>query len=384
MNEDSLRSELHTRGVLRIRYNHGMQQAAKPVLRSDLLRSLLQLLESVPVIREAMGDILQITIVLDASRVQRELRWRIAARQQETARTDLHEAMASGALVAYAPPFLAAEIQKHIPRIAREERVSIERVEQEWQLLKPLIRFYEPLPAEEPENCPDPGDVIYFHATQQLETDFVYTCDRHFSAMGARVMPAGLDRIVRDYARATTVVLTVKIGSGFALLAGGKLIYSAVALVVKSIAALPPALKALLGFAVAFALFHPGCRKWLLQHVEKALKQIQEVASSPPFSDAVEMIADSAQLSTTSTMKIREAVLPRARRSAISFALRVCTIAPRPLSADEIARRILRSGYASRSKDFAAYVCRLLREDARFVVGADGLWSLRGALPVMT
>jgi len=47
--------------------------------------------------------------------------------------------------------------------------------------------------------------------------------------------------------------------------------------------------------------------------------------------------------------------------------------------ADEIARRILANGYSSRSKTFADYVRRLLKQDGRFVANAKGLWMLRAA-----
>ena len=47
------------------------------------------------------------------------------------------------------------------------------------------------------------------------------------------------------------------------------------------------------------------------------------------------------------------------------------------LATREIAKRVLASGYHSRSKNFAAYVRCLLREHGRFVTNSDGLWALR-------
>jgi hypothetical protein len=140
------------------------------------------------------------------------------------ARTSLHEAMASGALLAFAPPFLEREIEKYIPNIAAENEVSVYRVREEWQLLKTLIHFYEPLNSGQPAICADPKDLPYIHAQQQLGADFVFTADPHFVAMGARVMPQGFDRVLRDYARGTSILLTVKLGSSFAIIGGFELI----------------------------------------------------------------------------------------------------------------------------------------------------------------
>src|SRR6266852_3409832 len=161
----------------------------EPIIRSDSLRALLYLMDSVPAIRLLMGNILQVIAVLDASQVQREIRWRVGSRRDANARTSLHETIASGALLAFAPPFLENEIEKYIPQIAEDTGVSVDRVTEEWHLLKPLIRFYEPLTDDQPAGCVDPKDLPYIQAQQQLDADFVCTTDPHFAAMGARVMP---------------------------------------------------------------------------------------------------------------------------------------------------------------------------------------------------
>lgn len=61
--------------------------------------------------------------------------------------------------------------------------------------------------------------------------DFVYAGDPHFLKMRTWVMPTGLNRLLQDYARSTTVILTVKLGSGFAMIVGGHVIYALAALV---------------------------------------------------------------------------------------------------------------------------------------------------------
>jgi len=177
-----------------------------PIIRSDTLPELRRVLEKLPALREYLGDVLQVVLVLDACCVQSELRWRVGARKNPTARTYLHEAMVSGVVVAFAPFFLEAEIQKYILKIAEDEGVLVDRVQEEWKEFKVLIRFYEPAQSKLPGSSVDPKDIDYLQVLDQVNGDFVYTSDSDFLKMGARVMPSGLDRVLRDYARATCIL----------------------------------------------------------------------------------------------------------------------------------------------------------------------------------
>jgi hypothetical protein len=163
----------------------------------------------------------------------------------------LHETIVSGVVVAIAPAFLEAEIQEHIGDIAEEEGVPAERVREEWEQFRVLIRFYDPSSSTPPRDYVDPEDADYIQVLEQANGDFVYTSDLHFTEIGARVMPAGLDRVLRDYARSTTVILTVKLGSGFAMVVGGHMIYGLAILVADFVRKLPPFLKVLLSFKFA-------------------------------------------------------------------------------------------------------------------------------------
>jgi hypothetical protein len=73
-----------------------------PIIRSDTLPQLRRVLESLPALRAYLGDILQVVLVLDASCVQGELRWRVGPRINPAARTYLHEAIVSGVVIAFA------------------------------------------------------------------------------------------------------------------------------------------------------------------------------------------------------------------------------------------------------------------------------------------
>ena len=77
------------------------RKPASVSIPSDALRALLNL-RDVPFLRPLLEDVIQIVLVLDASAVQGELRWRLGSRTNPTARTGLHEAIDSGVVIAVA------------------------------------------------------------------------------------------------------------------------------------------------------------------------------------------------------------------------------------------------------------------------------------------
>jgi hypothetical protein len=121
------------------------RRSGRVTIPSDALRALLDLRNEFPFFRELLGDILQTVVVLDASAIQGELRWRLGARTNPTARTGLHEAIDSGVVIAFAPTFLRREIDKYLLLIASETGATFETASAEWERVQSLIRFYAPI-----------------------------------------------------------------------------------------------------------------------------------------------------------------------------------------------------------------------------------------------
>ena len=348
---------------------------------SDALRAVLNLRDEFPALRQLLKDIIQIVVVLDASAVQGEIRWRLGSRVNPTARTGLHEVIDSGAVIAVAPIFLKQEIEKHLPLIATQTGVGVEAARAEWERVQRLIRFYSPNGDGAEFALVDPKDSPYAVTARELDADFVRTTDPHFVQMGMTVMGPELDRVLRDYARATSVLVTVKLGSGLALTFGIQVFVELIRAVIGMIRKLPPALKVILGAAVAIALLHPTSREKLIQWLKKIWERLRE--SKPVIvsisQGAVSHLADAAKASKTTGEAIKSRLRARGRQTALSHARLICLRSEEPLAADEIARRIIANGYSSRSKTFTAYVRRLLRQHGRFVANAEGLWMLRAA-----
>jgi len=357
------------------------RKQALVTIPSDALRALLNLRDEVPAFRQLFRDLIQIVVVLDASAVQGELRWRLGSRINLTARTGLHEAIDSGAVIAVAPIFLRQEIEKHLPLIATETGAGVEAANAEWDRVQRLIRFYVPNGDGAEFALVDPKDSPYALTARELDADFVRTTDPHFVQMGVTVIRPELDRVLRDYARATSVLVTVKLGSGLALTLGIQAFVELIRAIIEMIVKLPPAIKVLLGTAVAIAVLHPTSREKLIQWVKKNWDRVEE--SKPLFVSTsqavVKHLAEAAKTSRTTREVIKSRLRVRGKETALSHARLICLRSEEPLTSDEIARRILANGYTSRSKNFTAYVRRLLRQDGRFVTNAEGLWMLRAA-----
>jgi hypothetical protein len=156
----------------------GERKPAPVSIPSDALRALLNL-RDVPFLRPLLEDLIQIVIVLDASAVQGELRWRLGSRTNPTARTGLHEAIDSGVVIAVAPIFLRQEIEKYLPRIASEEGVCAEAANAEWERVQRIIRFYAPTGDGTEFALIDAKDSPYALTARELDADLFWTQITH-------------------------------------------------------------------------------------------------------------------------------------------------------------------------------------------------------------
>lgn len=347
---------------------------------SDALRPLLHINDD-PALRHLLNDVVQIVVVLDASAVQRELRWRLRWRNKPNARTSLHEAIDSGIVIAVAPTFLKQEIEKYLPEIATISGASTADAEAEWQQFQRLVHFHEPNGDARRFAAVDPKDADYMLTAEELGADFVRTCDPHFQRMGANVIGPEFELVLRDYARSTSILVTVKLGSTVALTFSAGVFVEAVRGIAEMFRKLPPATKAILIAAIAVVLLHPTSREKVIQGLKMIWHRLSEAKPMlvPICQEIIRYVTEAALRSETASETIKSRLPVRKKQTALSHARLILLRASEPLAANEIAERILANGYTSRSKTFTAYVRRLLRGDRRFVATADGLWKVRTA-----
>jgi hypothetical protein len=349
-------------------------------LRSDFLPQLLALKEAFPALAPLLPQVLQLRLVVDADRVQGELRWRLRRRRHPAARSALHEAIDSGVLVLFAPRYVIDEIEKHLEEIADETGATVAEAKREWALFQACLCFYSPRSSPSPgESYADIHDFSYLATWSELDSQGVYTKDRHLAAMGAPVVSVLIDTHLREYARASTVQIAVKVGSSFSMIVGWEFLKVVSRLLVqclRRIRRLPPAVQIGLGAASVLSIAHPKSRA----RFRDGWKSLMNSEPFLRFCDAIVDLGIEAQEASELARNRHDdltALVPaRERRPLSQHARAVCAQAGAGLSLEELERRIRRGGYVSRSRTFRQYLRRVLASDESFVEVAAGCWAL--------
>ena len=342
-----------------------------------------EFIQRVPALYPLLRGLIHIRLILDANIVQQELRWRLVKRRNPSARSYLHELIDSGIVMALAPRFLESEIEEHLPDIARDSRRPIEEVRQQWHDIRSRLCLYQPLSASDGmSDAVDPDDVPYKVACDELGADAVYSRDAHFRAMNVPVLSATPNLILRNYARSSSVVMGVTLGSAFIVTISYASLYGLYCLIEKTLIGfcrLPMWAKVCIASA-AFAIgAHPKSRARL----GEAWDYICDVTktNSPSFLNIIAAISVqflAASETATKAHSELKSLLPEPRpRSAIQHARSLCLTSKTPLSITEIERLMRAEGYTTQSKTFPSYLRKLLRESEQFVEVTPGKWSMQ-------
>jgi len=349
---------------------------------SDQLPRLREFLSTWPALKEIFGDLLRLQLGIDASVVNAELRWRLAKRRDPAARTGLNEAIDSGAVVAFAPPALEREIQEHVGEIAEYAHVPVDRVLQEWQQFRKRVHFYDPDPSTPPEpDCVDPDDLPYKLVCEQLGAHAVYSRDHHLRQMSVPVIWVRLDLTIRDYARASSVRLTLQLGTGFSFMIGfGALVgfVKACRACLRILGQLPNWAKLIVAAGALLVIVHPKFRVMIADLFQSGRRQFENLtpALGEAFDTFMRQLAVADATAKNSYTEILSKLPATRKRSAVVMARSICLLNKEPLSLKEIEARMRKEGYVSKSRDFKTYLWRLLRNDGRFVEVYPGHWTI--------
>lgn len=236
-----------------------------PTPRSDSLRPMYELCKKYPSLSKVFDMHLQIRLVLDTNIVIGELLFVASKRRNASARTALREAMDSGVILTIAPTKMHEEVDRHIPRLARERSLPEAKLREAWQDLQTRIEFHEVKtnPVQR-ENARDQDDVEFVVLYKKSGADAVLTRDLDIPAMGAKSVGPDVLPSVRDYARVKSPEVSLRIGN---ILIFG-IPVAAVAAVAKLLSAawrtirnLSPELQFLLLTGAILAALHPRSRK---------------------------------------------------------------------------------------------------------------------------
>jgi hypothetical protein len=223
----------------------------------------------------------------------------------------------------------------------------------------------------------------YIQTRDQIAADFIWTRDSHFLETNPPDMAGGLDNSLRDYARATSILVGVKVGSGFAVLCGLEMLAALVRATFEGIQKIPPKLKVCIGLVVMGLLLHPKSREHLLGRLKQGLALVDKArpVMVSISRDAIKELVSAAQRAKDAEQTIRAAIptVVKPRVPAVVMARVVCLKAGEPLPLAEIEKRVRNAGYSTRARNFAAYLKRILRQNSEFIEISSGSWTLRVA-----
>jgi hypothetical protein len=332
---------------------------------SDVLAQLWPLLDLLRKAVPAFGDVLRIALVLDASAVQCELRWRLAKRQQPSARTALHELIEAGVVVAFAPHWLDQEIRDHAAEIAGGTKAPTTAVLAEWDSFRRLIAFYPPAAVERARG-PDVDDLPYLAAHSELAASGILTTDHHFLRTRVPVVALALVPELRTYARAAAVRVSVSV----ATMAVGAAAIGGAVLAVRAFLSLPGIVQVSLVAAAVVAAAHPTSRRVIADSLRKSGVALEIMGDAFAASSAAATAEQSALAS------LQSALPPPRRPTALAYARRACAKSGRPLSLAEIEAQMRSDGLQTRARDFTPYLRRIMRGSGQFVEVSAGRWAL--------
>lgn len=238
-----------------------------PIPRSDSLRPMYELCKKYPTLSKLFDMRLQIRLVLDTNVVIDELLFVTSKRRNDSARTALREAMDSGVILTIAPTKMHEEVDKHIPRLARERSLPEAKFREAWQDLQTRIEFREvKRNSLQRENVRDQDDIEFVVLYKKSGADAVLTRDLDIPAMGAKSVGPEVLPSIRDYARAKSPEVSLRIGNVVIFgipIASVAVLAKLLAAAWRTVRNLSPELQFLLLSGAIFAALHPRSRKAL-------------------------------------------------------------------------------------------------------------------------
>ena len=354
---------------------------AAPRATSEALSSLRDLFAAYPWVAEIF-TVFQVRLVVDANIVLSDLRWLVTKRRSPEARTTLQEVIAAGTVVAYAPSFLDVEVRTHLPRLAEDGAVPLERFESAWAEYRASLHFFavaDVVYADAPDGVGDPKDLPYVHLRSQIGAAAVYSRDKHVEAMGAPVVKQAYLDDLRTYSRAAPVSLTIMVGGSAVVVTSAATTRAVLVQVyglLKKVGDLPRGLQIALAVVAMVALVHPTSRAWLVRMLRALPARLQGAfgALAPVLGSVVGHAVEAHEEARTALARARTRLPGSPRYRLATHLLAVCVAAGRPMTIPEIERALRKAGCKAKSKHLRRYLARALQVDTRFAASGGGRW----------
>jgi hypothetical protein len=268
-----------------------------------------------------IGGFFRFSVVIDANAVIADLIYR--SRHPDRGPTAFEELVRATILVPHAPRWLETEMESAIPQAAAKRSLAEATLWEWWHHYRSLLVWHD-TPAESNAatgDCWDPKDRPYVLLESKLRADGILTKDADIARMGGH--PLSLDFVLstREYARASVVTVSLRVYG--VLFPAITLMALAGALrgIANKVAALPPAVKAVLIAAGIIALAHPESRRWIGERcvdvgvaLSSTWQSMSEIVGKLAALDNSAQLAANASLAIASGLVKPKPVLLRRRR----------------------------------------------------------------------
>lgn len=250
-------------------------------VRSEKLKELRAVFRYWKETSANLGEAAQFRLVVDTNVVLGDLLWLVAERKNPSAKTDLMEVIEAETIDLYAPKKLFEEVEEHLPLIAAEKRLDVNKLQAEWEIYKLNIQIAEP--DEEKvrvlKNGVDPDDAEFIALAETIGASGVISKDKHIGQMGGVHISVACVTHLRNYSRFTAIELQIKFGGvtfakvGYAAIAG---LFTGGKVLVQSVSKAPDWVKLALLAGGVFIALHPGAREKVARGLKVAFDGIRE------------------------------------------------------------------------------------------------------------
>lgn len=353
-------------------------------VRSDHLLDLREFFLGWEAFFRLMELLPQFRLVVDTNSILQELLFIVESQRNPLARTNLQEAIDSGAIAAFAPLKLKEEISRHIPRLAAERGIPEESLTRAWRDYESRINYVivGQNDVHEAVTVADPDDLPFVYLYRKINADAVLTRDKDIPAMGAESVELEAALHIREYARAKAPEVMLRAGATvitIPVVAGALALGRISGRAIKTFSGFPPWVQLALILGALAVGINPRSRKALSSSVSPLLTKFKE--NVPVLLHLLGALAEelnTARQKVDDHERVLEASIPRSTKRPLKLVGRsVCLQSGAPLTVEELTRGVLRAGYESNSSQLKHYLLRVLRQSEQFVCTTDGRWSVR-------
>ena len=232
---------------------------------------LRQFIDQYVNIKNVVGSIYQLRLVIDTNIVISDLLW-LVGRDIEDARPSILEVIQAGTLIAYAPEHLRKEVEENLHNVSKKRKVSLDSLQIEWASYQKHLNFFEVDDAdlEFYKDSVDPDDAPFVVLSKILGVPGVISDDSHIEKLGGNRIHVDIRLALRDYSRAAAIVYSIRLGGVlFTAVSMGTIIglVRAISAVVKGVAKLPDQSKLILLSIITFIFISPNSRKYILNQL---------------------------------------------------------------------------------------------------------------------